>query len=91
MPESKTAEERADLLMSWYEDHISLALRDEIVVQLRDYALQHMEAWKEQAVVETQRQLNKEGPKGLFIARQSWNAAVSHVATVLHTLPVETP
>ena len=43
----KPAEERADLLMSWYEGHTvpSLALRDEIVVQLRAHARQQVGAW----------------------------------------------
>ena len=49
MPEPKTAAERADLLMGWYEGHTvpSLALRDEIVVQLRAYARQQVEAWRD--------------------------------------------
>ena len=51
VPDPKTAAERADLLMSWYEGHTvpSLALRDEIVVQLRAYAHQHVEAWQKRA------------------------------------------
>ena len=52
MPEPKTAADRADLLMAWYEGHTvpSMALRDEIIVQLRAYAHQRVEAWKEQAI-----------------------------------------
>ena len=40
MREPKSAADRADLLMAWYEGHTipSMALRDEIIVQLRAYA-----------------------------------------------------
>ena len=91
MPEPKTAEEVLNAL-----DHCITRDGDWDTIEearkvVQDYARQQVEMWKEHAIIETQRQLNTEGPKDLFIVRQSWNAAVSHVATVLRALPVETP
>ena len=96
-PEPKSAEERADFLMNWDEDHTipSVALRDETIVQLRAYARQQVEAWKEQAVKATCLYCNNNAPlenvEGVFYHGLPTTARPYCFASILRALPVRTP
>ena len=94
------------MLMSWYEGHTvpSLALRDEIVVQLRAYARQQVEAWRDGAVGLVD-EWSQQYPEEIFIpppagehgvtvdacSARALRVVLPAVAKALRDRPVETP